>query len=272
MYQRCAGRLRAVATCAPSACRAMPVAVATLTESAPGAIAMRTWTSAAASAASPSPSPSAPTRSATGAIRVRRHEIAQQLCRRARRQCGDDDAGVADAARGPSGHGSRRAHGTHERRAHRRPQRLAVQRIDARGDRAARRRRRTPARCAGCCRRCRRARAFDDDQRAAGRGGGDDRARRPAAAGRSATARQPRWKWKPPIASMTGARRRRRGDRAGRRGRRAACCAARRGRRSLDEDRADRVAGERDSRATTSRPSAMKRPRRRTRSGSRTAR
>ena len=162
----------------------------------------------------------------------------------ARRQRGDDDAGVAHARQGVGPRLEARPR-HHQRRAHRRPQRLAIQRIDRRGieQHAGRAERLRVAQDAadvvGLGER------FDDDQRTARRRGGDDRARvlrrrplgdRQAAAmemeaadrvddlGRGEVERQIRTG----VEAVGGLR-------------------AQRGEAGLaDEDRADRVAGERE--------------------------
>ena len=88
-----------------------------------------------------------------------------------------------------------------ERRAHRRADGLAVERVGAGGVRAARRRRRTPRRHGTSRRRCRRCRPVR------GRRADDAPSRQlvpaPPPAGRSPMARHPRWMLKPAIAFIS---------------------------------------------------------------------
>ena len=130
------------------------VAVATLTESAPGAIAMRTRTSAARECRVAEPVALGADQERDRALGVRRHEVVERFAptgaasarrRRCRRRAGGP--GRRATARGaPTAPPARRPS----------PSAAPCDTADRPSpDRAARRPRRTPARCAGCCRRCR---------------------------------------------------------------------------------------------------------------------
>ena len=187
-----------------SACSAMPVAVATFTESAPGAIAIRTSASAAASAAS------------SEARGLRRRPAARRRDRRARRRTRSSGCavarGVSAATTTPArrtrasapGHGSSRAHGTTSAAPIAVRSALRYSGSTEAGSSS------TPAAPNACALR-RMLPTLSAWAIASTTTSG-----RPGAAaaisvsasrsgGRSAIARQPRWKWKPPMASMTSA-------------------------------------------------------------------